>query len=251
MIGDTRKYKGLTHIWPHILDLLIINLLAYFLPYYFRHPILFHFYISISWIIISFRNEFYEVYRYDKITHVFKLLFKQFILFFLILYAYIGFFKQPRISRLYLASFFIIVCISILIVKFVRYIVIRQYRKNIENDLRNVVVFGKNEKTNQLIEVFKNRKDFGFNYKKNFSTKSKNYDVRKCFDYIIENEVDEIYCSIDELSDEDILSIINFSDRNFKMVKFIPDNKQIFSKKLNFEYYGYIPVLSLKEKSFS
>ena len=245
MIGDNRKYKGLAHIWSLIIDLLIINSLAYFLPYYFRHPALFHTYISAAWIIISFRNEFYEVYRYTKITQVLKLLLKQFILFFLILYAYIGFFKQPRISRLYLASFFVFVCGSILILKFARYIVIRKYRKNIEKDLRKVVVIGKNEKTKQLIEVFKDRKDFGFNFKKNFTAKSKG-NILKCLNYIIENDIDEIYCSIDELSDEDIITVINFSDRNFKTVKFIPDNRQIFSKKLNFEYYGYAPVLSLK-----
>ena len=244
---NNNSYKSLTYIGLYSLDLLIINSLAYFLPYYFSYPTLFHAYISITWIIISFRNEFYDVYRYSKITHLLKLLLKQFILFFLILYAYIGFFKQPRISRLYLASFFLTVCLSIFITKLARYIVIRKYRKNAESDLQKVIVIGSNEKTNQLIEVFKERKDFGFNFKKNFSTRTKGFDITNCYEYVIENDVDEIYCSIDELSDEEIIDLINFADKTFKTVKFVPDNKQIFSKKLNFEYYGYTPILSLKE----
>src|SRR5690606_23008527 len=34
---------------------------------------------------------------------------------------------------------------------------------------------------------------------------------------------------------------------NLKTLKFIPDNKNIFSKKLTFEYYDYIPILSLRD----
>ncbi|MEM8999178.1 MAG: exopolysaccharide biosynthesis polyprenyl glycosylphosphotransferase, partial [Bacteroidota bacterium] len=36
-------------------------------------------------------------------------------------------------------------------------------------------------------------------------------------------------------------------DNNLKTLKFIPDNKNIYSKKLKFEYYDYIPVLSLRD----
>ena len=42
-------------------------------------------------------------------------------------------------------------------------------------------------------------------------------------------------------------AIINFADNNLKTLKFIPDYKNIFTKKLKFEYFDYIPVLSLRD----
>ena len=63
----------------------------------------------------------------------------------------------------------------------------------------------------------------------------------------MENNIDEIYCSVSELKNNQITEFINFADNNLKTLKFIPDNKNIFSKKLTFEYYDYIPVLSLRD----
>ncbi len=40
---------------------------------------------------------------------------------------------------------------------------------------------------------------------------------------------------------------INFADNNLKTLKFLPDNKNIFSKKLKLEYYDYLPILSLRD----
>ena len=34
---------------------------------------------------------------------------------------------------------------------------------------------------------------------------------------------------------------------NLKILKFLPDNKNIYTKKLKFEYYDYLPILSLRD----
>ena len=47
-----------------------------------------------------------------------------------------------------------------------------------------------------------------------------------------ENNIDEIYSSVAELSNSQINKLIDFADNNLKVVKFIPDNKEVFSKKL-------------------
>jgi putative colanic acid biosynthesis UDP-glucose lipid carrier transferase len=50
-----------------------------------------------------------------------------------------------------------------------------------------------------------------------------------------------------ELSNKQINQLIYFADNNLRELKFIPDNKDIFSKKLKYEYYDYIPILSFRE----
>ncbi|GMN07845.1 undecaprenyl-phosphate glucose phosphotransferase [Croceitalea sp. MTPC5] len=247
MFFRQHRYSNLIIPISYFLDLLIINAFASLLPIQFQTPVLFHAYISFGWIVISLKNEFYKIYRYTKVAYILRLIFTQFVFFFLILYAFIGFFKQPMISRLALAQYFVFVFIAVFTIKFLNYISLMRYREKIKGNIRNVVVIGENKKTNQLISVFKDRTDFGFNFMKQFSAKSLDFQKEECFKYIIENKIDEIYCSISELQNDELTQFINFADNNLKTLKFIPDNKKIFSKKLKFEYYDYIPVLSLRD----
>lgn len=247
MFFTQHRYSGFIVPISYLIDLLVINLFAYFLPINFENPFLFHSYISTTWILLSIKNEFYKVYRYSKVVTILRKLFTQFLFFFLILYAFIGFFKQPLISRLALGQYFIFVGLAVSALKFLNYVLLMEYRERVKGNLRNVVVIGKNKKANQLIAVFKERTEFGYNFVQQFSPKNQAFDINKCFEFIIENKIDEIYCSISELKNEELTHFINFADNNLKALKFIPDNKNIFSKKLKFEYYDYIPVLSLRD----
>jgi putative colanic acid biosynthesis UDP-glucose lipid carrier transferase len=247
MFTKQHRFSGLIAPISYIIDLLVINLFAYFLPIYLETPILFHLYISIAWIIIAIKNKFYSVFRYTKVTNILKLLFTQFVFYGLTLYAFIGFFKQPNISRLVLAQYFVYVFLAIFFLKFLNYILLMKYRKKVKGNLRNVVVIGKNKKTDQLVEVFTKRAEFGFNFVKQFSTVERDFDIMTIFNFIYDNQIDEVYCSVSELSNSEISRFIDFADNNLKTLKFIPDNKNIFAKKLKFEYYDYIPVLSLRD----
>ncbi|HEA20191.1 hypothetical protein LCGC14_1066610 [marine sediment metagenome] len=247
MLTQQNKDSAPIDLLPYILDLLVVNIFAYFLPKVLQHPITFHIYLSISWISIALLINFYEVYRYNKLAYIFRLLFVQFVFFSLVSFAFIGFFKQTNIGRLNIGYFLILVGLTISLIKLTRFIYVRNYRQNIKKDFKKVIVIGKNDKTKQLINVFGERTDFGYNFIKQFYPKDEGYQIADCFSYILKHEIDEVYCSIEELSDEDFYELINFGDKNFKTIKFIPDNKQIFSKKLNFEYLDYVPVLSLKE----
>ncbi|MEZ4809857.1 MAG: undecaprenyl-phosphate glucose phosphotransferase [Allomuricauda sp.] len=229
------------------MDLLVVNLFLYIIPINFQTPILIHAYITLMWVVIAIKNEFYIIYRFSKVTHIIRLLFVQFVFFFLTLYAFIGFFKQPIISRLALGEYFVIVLFIISMVKLLSYFLLMEYRERVKGNLRNVVVIGKNKKTDQLISVFKDRTGYGYNFLRQFSLKSEDFDTEACFEYILDNSVDEIYCSISELKNNELTAFINFADNNLKTLKFIPDNKNIFAKKLKFEYYDYIPVLSLRD----
>ncbi|WP_422858224.1 undecaprenyl-phosphate glucose phosphotransferase [Flagellimonas sp. S174] len=247
MFFKQHRYSNLITPISYVIDLLIINSFANILPINFQTPLLFHAYISLGWIIISVRNEFYKVYRYAKVAYLLRLLFRQFVFFFLILYAFIGFFKQPVISRLALGQYFIYVFLVVSIIKFLNYVLLLEYREKVKGNLRNVVIIGKNKKTDQLKEVFRERTQYGYNFLSQFSTQEEDFSLDHCFDFINDKKVDEIYCSVSELTNQQLTKFINFADNNLVTLKFIPDNKNIFSKKLKFEYYDYIPVLSLRD----
>jgi len=241
------RYSGLITPISYGIDLLVINLFAYLLPINLESPEFFHPYISLAWIILSVKIEFYQIYRYTKVTNILIKLFTQFIFFFLILYAFIGFFKQPVMSRLALAQYFAYVFVAVSILKFLNYVLLMKYRAQVKGNIRNVVVIGKNKMTNQLINVFRERTEFGYQFNKQFCPDTEDFSMRDCLIYIANNNIDEIYCSVSALQNDELLKFIDFADNNLKTLKFIPDNKNIFSKKLKFEYYDYIPILSLRD----
>lgn len=229
-----------------MMDLLIINLTTLLFQTNIDQNLLFSFYISILWIVLSIKNKFYDIKRFSKVIHILASLIRQFLIFALILYAFIGFFKQPNISRWEMGKYFITIIGMVTFFKFVFLYLLSKYRI-FGGNIRKVVVLGDNKKTNQLIKIFKEKPDFGYKFQKKFCAKKENLDLSTCFKYIIDNEIDEVYCSIAELSNSQLREVVNFTENNLKILKFIPDNKDIFTKKLIFNYYEYIPVLSFRE----
>lgn len=228
-------------------DFLILNLTSYFLPINLTEPLLFHGYISGSWVGISFYVGYYDIKRYAKLTEVLRVIVSQFSIYFVLMYAYIGFFKQPFMSRLALAEYVLLVFTAISAFKVLSYVFLLNYRERNRSDLVSVIVVGSNKMANQLIRVFAERREFGFNFKKQFDPKIGKFSLETVFNYIKENEIEEIYCSVAELKNEEIKSLINYADNNLKTLKFLPDDKNIYSQRLTFEYYDYLPIISLRD----
>ena len=240
------RYSNLIRPLFGFIDLVIINIAVFYFEINLENVYAFCLYISISWIIIAVKNHFYEIYRYTRLIKIGPLLFRQIVFFAIALYAYIGFFKQPLMSRLALGDYLLLVFLLISVFKFLTIFLLKKYRSVLGGNIRKVVVIGNNEKTRQLIETFNTRLDFGYKFDAQFSIKDEGFTIENCFDYIIENDIDEIYFSVAELSNNQINKLKDFADNNLRELKFIPDNKEIYSKKLQYEYYNYIPVLSLR-----
>jgi putative colanic acid biosynthesis UDP-glucose lipid carrier transferase len=240
------RYSNLIKPLFGFIDLVIINVTIFFFEINFNNIYLFTLYLSVVWVFIAVKNAFYEVQRHTKVIQIIPLLFKQIILFSFALYAFIGLFKQPNISRLALGNYVLAVFLLIFIFKFLNFFLLKRYRAVLSGNTRNVIVIGTNEKTRQLIKIFKTRLDFGYIFKAQFNTGKEDFSLNKCFKYIIDNNIDEIYFSVAELSNRQINRLIDFADNNLRELKFIPDNKDIYAKKLKYEYYDYIPILSLR-----
>lgn len=240
------RYSGLIRPLFGLTDLVIINMAVFYFEINLKNVYAFCLYISISWIIIAVKNHFYEVQRHTRLIQIVPILFRQIIFFAIALYAFIGFFKQPIVSRLALGNYLLSVFVLISVLKFLTTYLLKKYRTVLSGNIRRVIVIGDNDKARQLIKTFNTRLDFGYRFKAKFSVEDEDFSLENCFDYIIENNIDEIYFSVAELSNTRINKLIDFADNNLRELKFIPDNKEIYSKKLKYEYYDYIPILSLR-----
>ncbi|WP_373294373.1 undecaprenyl-phosphate glucose phosphotransferase [Algibacter mikhailovii] len=229
-----------------LIDLLVINTAVLFFEINLNNVFTFTLYISSVWIIIAIKNEFYEVQRHTRVIQIIPLLVRQMFFFAIVLYAFIGVFKQPNMSRLALGEYFLWVSLFVIAFKLITFFLLKKYRTILSGNYRNVIVIGSNEKTRQLINTFNTRLDYGYKFRAQFSSKDEYFNLDECFNYIIENSIDEIYFSVSELTNRQINHLVDFADNNLRELKFIPDNKDIYSKKLKYEYYEFIPILSMR-----
>jgi putative colanic acid biosynthesis UDP-glucose lipid carrier transferase len=241
------RYSGFIRPISYSIDLAIIYILAKQFFQVTEQYIYYIVFITIAWVIISMISNFYEIYRFTKGVKIVSLIAKQALLFILVVFAFFGFYNLDRTS-IDISMYVIYVFSLITLVKLAIYYLLRKYRALLGGNYRNVIIIGLNQKTDQLRKFFLDSPEYGYKLYKTFDFKNKKApSLVEAFDFVLENKIDEIYCSISELSDNQIQRIIDFSDNNLKILKFIPDNKEIYTKKLDFNYYGYLPVISLRQ----
>jgi putative colanic acid biosynthesis UDP-glucose lipid carrier transferase len=241
------RYSGYLRPISYIVDLSIINGLATL--YFFREVnyITFILIISIAWILMSIVSNFYEVYRYSREVTILSLVFKQIVLFTLVMFAFLGFYYSLNSTVFLILKYILLVFILVTVFKFAMFYLLQKYRMFFGGNYRRTVIFGANKKTHLLENFFNKNPEYGYIHKKTFSFKdNKNEGLEESFNYVLNESIDEMYCSISELTNSQINAIVDFADNNLKILKFLPDNKEIYSRKLKYEYYDYIPIISLR-----
>ncbi|WMW77888.1 undecaprenyl-phosphate glucose phosphotransferase [Flavobacterium sp. 20NA77.7] len=211
----------------------------------------FEIYLAISWSVLSVFTRFYEVYRFTMPVEIISKIAKQCILFYLLIIAFFPFYKKAIFSGKATALYLSVVFIFVIVLKTIAFYYFKKYRLVTGNNFRNVVIIGYTLEAIDLRTVFQNRADYGYRFKGYFSDKKTGAEIigktELLKEFVIAEKIDEIYCSINELSSEKHKELVEFADDNNIVIKFIPDSKVIFSKNMKIDYYELFPVLSLQK----
>lgn len=208
-------------------------------------------YATVSWCTVAYFSGFYETYRYTAATKILSRLIRQSVLFLLTVIAFFPFAKyavfESRQILLYGISVFLIVTIF----KFALYLYLKRYRLSGSN-IRKTVIIGYTPESIRLKDFFEGNPDYGYRFMGFFSDrKHENMPIEGKVsgieEYILENNIDDIYCSLNEIGNVRLRELVAFCDTNNIVIKFIPDTKQIFSRNLVIDYYESFPVLSLRK----
>ena len=250
--SQTGRYSKYIRPISISVDLIVILILGFFFFKDLNFNIeRFLVYQSFGWITVAFFIRFYEIYRFTTPLEIISKIVKQGVLFLLITIAFFPFSKQVVFSGLMVSMFIFSVMLLITISKFLLFYYLKEYRIITGSNYRNAVIIGYTPEAIALKNLFETRSDYGYRFLGYFSDKKSNQNITgKLVDlkpFVIENSVDEIYCSLNEISNENLKDLIDFADENYKKIKFIPDTKEIFSKNLKIDYYEFFPVLSLKK----
>ena len=235
-----------------IFDLLVIA----FLPFYFFRELQVNFvhylaYEIVSWSVISYFLGFYAIYRFTPPLKIFSKVIAQATIFTLIVIAFFPFAKNTSFSGKAIASYLIVAFAIITLFKFVLFYYLKRYRLTTGSNLRRAVIIGYTPQSLALKNIFSKRSDYGYSFHGFFSDKKTHTDVNgKIADvqeYVIANGIDEMYCSLNEVSNIQLKKLMEFANENNVAIKFIPDTKEILSKNLKMDYYEMFPVLSMRQ----
>lgn len=246
MKGKTGRYSVYIRPIQTILDLLIINLLVIVCMRPAMSNFGYHIIVSVFWLVISYYSGYYEVYRFSKGIEIFGKLLKQFFFIGLITFAYVGY-KYKYVTTDEVGKYVIWSFLLVGLLKFSIFILLKKYRLLYGGNYRNVIIVGNGKSVDELIEFFTTNPDYGYNLVHVFELKgNKKQELIESKEYVVANKIDEIYASINVLSNNEINELIDFADNNLKTVKFLPDNKNTLLRNLAVEYYDYIPIISLR-----
>jgi putative colanic acid biosynthesis UDP-glucose lipid carrier transferase len=242
----TGRYSIYIRPFSYVLDLIIINYLVESLVINSFNGIHYHLFVSLSWIFISWNVGFYEVYRFTKVSEILEKIVKQYITFTILNFAYLGYFlslPEPTIILKFVSLAIAIIAFEKLFI----YYFLRKYRVFFGGNFRRVVIIGEEKNTNHLIKFFNKNPNYGYKLINKFDLKgNKKQLIQECQEFVMQNNVDEIYCALADLSNTEVNNFIDFSDNNLKILKFIPNKNEPVARNLILDYYGYIPIISLR-----
>jgi len=248
-----KRYSYLIRPIFILVDLLIIVGVVFLVSDKEFYNPLFLTYSTLFWLLIAYNTNFYSVYRFTGPYKIFKLLFTQFLVFTLGFFTYFTVFKEGIIvNNQFLILTTIIGCISIF--KIVSYYALKKYRQEGKN-YRNVVVLGLDDTSKKVTQIFNDKVNLGYRYFGFFSDKESKHkmylgNLSNSFEYILENNIDEIYCTLSRLKNEQIKEFTKFANQHAIIIKLIPDSNELYSKNFGAEYYDNVLVLNAKNLPF-
>lgn len=207
---------------------------------------------NLAWIFTTFILKTYEILRVTKYEKIITNLIQLFFIHTLLIAAFWVMRKAYYFSREHLMWTYIFLYSSVTIWRIGIVYQLKRYRKRGFN-FRNVIIAGFGELSKELSQVFNRNTELGYKFIGFFDDKieqeSKKEFLGKISDiksYTRENKIDEIYCSIPNLTTYQLQKLTEYADNNLIRIKMIPDVRAFANRQLKINFYGHLPVLSFR-----
>lgn len=212
-------------------------------------------YASILWLVSAYSIKFYNVYRYTTALNILSLIIKQFFLFFVIVFAFVGFYRGIEIDKITIIQYLTFSMSIIAVVKFLLFFGLIVFRTLLNGNKRRVLIIGHTESASELKHFFKEKEKYGYNLLgvySNEKTSELSGSIKDAINFVSTSEmIDEVYCAMDELSEDEINTFVKYSELKQFNIKFIPKTANFLNKRLKADFYNYQPVLSIQQVSLN
>ena len=207
-------------------------------------------YYTFSWLFVTGALNYYPTKRKENFFTNLHKMFNLYTLFGLCYFAIFGFGTGRTVSNLFHIKILGIIYLLLTIYRIFFYWAIRTYRLKGGNYV-NVVAIGRDRNLKKIRAIFDDP-SLGYRYKGFFDDRlsiSPTYlgGLSEAYSYIVNNEIDEVYCLASKFSQKELRNLIDFADNNLIRLKIIPDNKEVFTRSMELEMYDSIPVLNIRK----
>ncbi|WP_085775525.1 undecaprenyl-phosphate glucose phosphotransferase [Nonlabens tegetincola] len=242
-----QRYSGFIRPLSYLIDL---SLIVIFASHFFASSfdvLTYGIFIGICWVLVSMQFDFYKTQRNTDIITLLGRLVKQAVVFAFMVFAFFGFYYEINNNTMIVSKYLLWTMGTISVIKISLFYILKHYRSVLGGNFRNVVLLGVNKDTKQLSSFFNKHKDYGYRTQNIIDTSSSEFSMQEFQEYVLDNQIDEIFCSVRELKNEDLIDLTEFVDNNLRTLKFIPDTDMPLSRQLHYEYYGRTPIISLRQ----
>jgi putative colanic acid biosynthesis UDP-glucose lipid carrier transferase len=156
-----------------------------------------------------------------------------------------------------LATFLIVYYLATLLVfslwRVLIRLIVKTYRRKGYN-AKNIIIIGAGKNGMELYQVIKTDLSYGFNivgfFDDNVILKNvlPNYlgTIDQIKDFVVNNDIDEIYCTIPGTNSEKISELLNFAEKNMIRFYIIPEFYRDIKKSMVLEVMESVPLLTIR-----
>jgi putative colanic acid biosynthesis UDP-glucose lipid carrier transferase len=131
---------------------------------------------------------------------------------------------------------------------------IRKSDKVLMNNSRNAIIVGASRAGNELYNQFNNKVLKGYNLLGFFDDEPSRVSPKHlylgntsiCMDYVLKNNVEEIFCALPYSEHKTIERLMSDSDRNLIRFKIVPEYHEYFKNTSYLQNLGNIPILTVR-----
>ncbi len=255
----TTRYSKFTRSIYLTGDITLLNL-AFLVGHYIAfgrfYPVEDHYialllYFNLTWIATAFILQIYDIHRVARSKNVLLNLLKLLFFHVLLTNAYIVVRENQYYSRRLLLISYLLIAASIIIWRLCSVYFFRVYR-SAGGNYRRIIIVGFGEIGRDLKNFFLSNPHYGYRFMGFFDDYIENVpDVKGKIDQVkpftLQNDIDEIYCSMTDIDNERLNDIIDFAEKNLIRVKIIPDFRGINYRKVQLDFYEHFPVITFRD----
>ena len=228
---------------PRLFDILILVIAAYLFPVSIDFTKMFIIYAILLWKLIAYFTNIYFWVSYMRLVVIFFRLGVHFLSFIVGLFAYIGIFKMPDLSREQLVHYFLFSALVIFIIHLLWFLIMVRYNRLINRRPLPTLLIGNTPKIFELKAVLADRTDFEFRVDHHLKIKT----MKSVIAQIDPKRTRVIFCSLKEFSEQEIVALQKFTHNHFIDLKFLADLDIVFNQATIQEYIDYLPIISIRE----
>ena len=252
-----KQYSIYIKYLHQLTDLLIMNAALVVIVWAQGFSLLFNatdlfFYVifaNLLYLFLTFLLASYNYLRTTSYTKIIQDTLKLILLYILIFEATLNLLDIQEFVHPFRISFYLSLLLLIPVGRLSFIELLKAYRKSGFN-YRKVIIVGYNEAAEELRLFFERHPEHGYRFLGYFDNEISDDRIKGNLgdiqNFVLENQVDQIYCLNSKLPTKAVNDLINFADNHLVRLRFIPDAKVFHYKNLEINFFDHLPVLTLR-----